>query len=66
MNYKVVIAFYFDYLNDNVLDVSYPCKVADIFKVYDLQIYEKSLYYTFKFFALVMNFTIKFNYFNCI
>ncbi len=38
MNYKVDIACYFDYLNDNGLDVSDPCKVADIVKVYDLNI----------------------------
>jgi hypothetical protein len=36
MNYKVDIACYFDYLNDKGLDVSDPCKVADIVKVYDL------------------------------
>lgn len=38
MNYKVDIACYFDYLNDNGLDVSDPCKVADIVKVYYLDI----------------------------
>ncbi len=36
MNYKVDIACYFDYLNDNGLDVYDPCKVTDIVTVYDL------------------------------
>lgn len=36
MNYKFDIANYFDYINENVLDVSSPYKMADIVKVYDL------------------------------
>lgn len=38
MNYKIDIACYFDYLNEHGLDVSDPCKVADIVKTYNLGI----------------------------
>lgn len=37
MNYKVDIACYFDYLNEHGLDVSDPCKISDIVKIYDLR-----------------------------
>ncbi|MDQ5921968.1 MAG: hypothetical protein QG673_2027 [Pseudomonadota bacterium] len=38
MNYKIDITSYFDYLNEHGLDVTDPCKIGGIVKVYDLAI----------------------------